>query len=205
MENKVCSCCKNEIFFNSINADELYVLCLEWYDHCKGLDRDDHNFYIKCRDCNSLIKITTEEANEILNKCGYNFERYHYPLNFEETGWKDDYPNNFKQVDYNYHSGYNPNEIFKIKVELNISDDIISKLANVRKYLNDIQTILHDNSADKKCQNAYDQLSYRILYDFDSFERNVKEIVKENLKNKCEKTDTEVNVKNKWYWWSKGE
>jgi hypothetical protein len=70
------------------------------------------------------------------------------------------------------------------------------------QYLNDIQTILNDNSADKKCQNAYDQLHYHILYDFDSFERNVKEIVKENLKNICEKTDTKVN---KWYWWSKGE
>lgn len=200
MENKVCSCCKNEIFFNSVNADELYVLCLESYDYHKGLEEFDYNFYVKCRDCNSLIKITTEEANEILNNCGYECKRYHYPLNFSETNWKDDYPNNFKQVDY--HSGYNPNDIFKIKVELNISDDIISKLTNVRKYLNDIQTILNDNSADKKCQNAYDQLHYHILSDFDSFERNVKEIVKENLKNRCEKTDTKVN---KWYWWSKGE
>jgi hypothetical protein len=185
MKDKVCACCKNEIFANSINSDELYVIRTEWYDHCKGLDRYDDNFYVKCRDCNSLIEITTEEMSEILNNCGYECEHYRYPLNFSETGWKDDYPNNFKQVDY--HSGFNPNDIFKIKVELNISDDIISKLDNVRKYLNDIQTILNDNSADKKCQNAYDQLHYHILYDFDSFERNVKEIVKENLKNICEK------------------
>ena len=200
MEKKVCSCCKNEIFANSVNADELYVLCLESYNYYEGLEEYDYNFYVKCRDCNSLIKITTEEASEILNNCGYECKHYRYPLNFVETKWKDDYPNNFKQVDY--HSGYNSNDIFKIKVKLNISDDIISKLDNVRKYLNDIQTILNDNSADKKCQNAYDQLHYHILYDFDSFERNVKEIVEENLKNRCEKADTKVN---KWYWWSKGE
>ena len=174
MKNKVCSCCKNEIFANSVNADELYVLCLEWYDYHKRLDYYDYNFYVKCRDCNSLIKITTEEASEILNNCGYECERYHYPLNFSETKWKDDYPNNFKQVDD--YSGYNPNDIFKIKVELNISDDIISKLANVRKYLNDIQSILNGNSADKKCQNAYNQL-HHILYDFDSLEKKIKTII----------------------------
>ena len=54
-----------------------------------------------------------------------NKNYYLYPLNFSETGWKDDYPNNFKSDDY--HSGFNPNDIFKIKVKLNISDDIISK------------------------------------------------------------------------------
>ena len=57
-------------------------------------------FYVKCRDCNSLIKITIEEANEILNNCGYECEHYLYPLNFSETKWKDDYPNNFKQIDH---------------------------------------------------------------------------------------------------------
>ena len=32
MKNKVCSCCKNEIFTKSIKADELYVICLESYN-----------------------------------------------------------------------------------------------------------------------------------------------------------------------------
>lgn len=191
MENKVCSCCKNEIFGNSVNADELYVIRTEWYDYHNNLDRYDDNFYVKCRDCNSLIKITIEEANEILNNCGYECERYHYPLNFSETGWKDDYPNNFKQVDY--HSGYNPNDIFKIKVEINISNDIVSNLANAKKYLNKVQSILNDNSADKKCQNAHDELRH-ILYDFEPFERHVKEIVKENFENIVEKTDIKLTL-----------
>ena len=195
MKNKVCSCCKNEIFANSINADELYVICLEWYDYHKNLDRYDYNFYVKCRDCNSLIMLTIEEANEILNNCGYKCEYYLYPLNFSETGWKDDYPNNFKSDDY--HSGFNPNDIFKIKVKLNISDDIISKLDNAKKHLNDIQSILNDNSADKKCAEAYHKL-YHILSEYDSFVHDVKEIVK----NKDEKTDTKIN---KWNWCSKGE
>lgn len=185
MKNKVCSCCKNEIFANSINANELYVICLEQYDYHKRLDRYYYDFYVKCRDCNSLIKITTEEASEILNNCGYECEHYRYSLNFSETKWKDDYPNNFKQVDY--HSGYNPNDIFKIKVEINISDDIISNLANAKKYLNKVQSILNDNSSDKKCQNAYNELRH-ILYEFEPFERKVKEIVEENLKNRCEKS-----------------
>lgn len=201
MEKKVCSCCKNEIFANTIKADELYVICLESYDYHKGLEEYDYNFYVKCRNCNSLIKITIEEAKEILKNCGYECEyyRWHYQLNVFETAWKDDYPNNFKQVDY--HSGYNPNDIFKIKVEINISDDIISNLYNAKKYLNSIQSILNDNKADKKCQKAYNELNH-ILYEFEPFERNVKEIVEENLKNRCEKADTKVN---KWYWWSKGE
>ena len=54
------------------------------------------------------------------------------------------------------------------------------------KYLNDILKILNDNSADKKCQNAYNELRH-ILYEFEPFERNVKEIVEENLKNRVEK------------------
>ena len=176
MKNKVCSCCKNEIFANSVNADELYVLCLEWYDYHKGLDRYDYNFYVKCRDCNSLIKITTEETSEILNNCGYECERYSYPLNFLETKWKDDYPNNFKQVDD--HSMYNPNDIFKLKVELNISDDIISNLSNAKKYLNSIQSILNDNSADKKCAEANQELQH-ILYEFSSLEKKIKNIKNE--------------------------
>ena len=198
MKNKVCSCCKNEISANSINADELYVICLEWYDYHKNLDRYDYNFYVKCRDCNSLIKITIEEANEIFNNCGYECEHYLYPLNFSETKWKDDYPNNFKQIDFS--SWYNPNDIFKIKVELNISADIISKIDDAREFLNDILKILNDNSADKKCQNAYNELRH-ILYKFEPFERNVKEIVEENH----EKIDTKEIVENKWYWQSKGE
>lgn len=202
MKNKVCSCCKNEIFANSINADELYVICLEWYDYHKNLDRYDYNFYVKCRDCNSLIKITIEEANEILNNCGYKCEYYLYPLNFSETGWKDDYPNNFKSDDY--HSGFNPNYIFKIDVELNLSPDIISKLDDASECLNDILKILNDNSADKKCQNAYDEL-HHILYEFEPFKRHVNEIVEENLKNRDEKKDTKEIVENKWYWVSKGE
>lgn len=199
MKDKVCSCCKNEIVGKSVKANELYVLCLEWYDYHKGLDRDDYNFYIKCRECNSLIKITTEEANEILNNCGYECEYYNYPLNFSETGWKDDYPNNFKSDDY--HSGFNPNDIFKIKVEINISDDIVSNLANARKYLNKVQSILNDNKADKKCQKVYYELNH-ILYEFEPFERHVKEIVEENLKNRVEKPDTKINI---WNWHSKGE
>lgn len=187
MKNKVCSCCKNEIFAKSINADELYVICLESYDYHKGLEEYDYNFYVKCRNCNSLIKITIEEAKEILKNCGYECEyyRWHYQLNVFDTAWKDDYPNNFKQV--NYHSGYNPNDIFKIKVEINISDDIISNLDNAKKYLNKVQSILNDNSSDKKCQNAYNELRH-ILYEFEPFERKVKEIVEENLKNRCEKS-----------------
>ena len=38
MKNKVCACCKNEIFANSINADELYVIRTEWYDYHNNLD-----------------------------------------------------------------------------------------------------------------------------------------------------------------------
>ena len=125
-------------------------------------------------------EITIEEANEILNNCGYKCEHYLYPLNFSETKWKDDYPNNFKQVDD--HSGFNPNDIFKIKVEINISDDIVSNLANAKKYLNKVQSILNDNKADKKCQRAHDELMH-ILYELEPFERHVKEIVEENLKN----------------------
>ena len=176
MKNKVCSSCKNEIFANSINADELYVLCLEWYDYYKRLDRYDYNFYVKCRDCNSLIMITTEEASEILNNCGYECEYYRYPLNFSETKWKDDYPNNFKQVDD--HPMYNPNDIFRMKVKLNISDDIISKLDNAKKYLNDIQSFLNDNIADKKCAEAYHEL-YHILSEYDSLEKKIKNIKNE--------------------------
>lgn len=174
MKNKVCSCCKNEIFANSINANELYVICLEQYDYHKGLDRYYYDFYVKCRDCNSLIKITTEEASEILNNCGYECEHYRYPLNFSETKWKDDYPNNFKQVDYDF--WYNPNDIFKIKVEINVSDDIISNLSIAKKYLNSIQSILNDNSADKKCAEAYYELQ-RILNEYDSLEKKIKTII----------------------------
>ena len=176
----ICSCCKTEITNKSIKADELYVICLELYDYHKGLDEYHYNFYVKCRDCNSLIKITTEEASEILNNCGYECVHYsyplnfsEYPLNFSETNWKGDYPNNFKQVDY--HFGYNPNDIFKIKVEINISDDIISNLDNAKKYLNNIHSVLHDNISDKKCQNAYRQLS-DILHDFNKLENVIKEI-----------------------------
>lgn len=178
MENKVCSCCKNEIIAKSVKANELYVIREEWYNYHKGLDEYDYLFYVRCRDCNSLIKITTEEAKEILKNCGYECEyyRWHYQLNVFETTWIDDYPNNFKSVDY--HSGFNPNDIFKIKVEINISDDITSNLANARKYLNMVQSILNDNKADKKCQNAYDQL-YHILYEFDSLERTIKKIKNE--------------------------
>lgn len=176
MNNKVCSCCKNEIFANSINADELYVLCLEWYDYHKRLDRFDYNFYVKCRDCNSLIKITTEEASEILNNCGYECSRWWDPLNFSETNWKDDYPNNFKQVDD--HPGYNPNDIFKLKVEINISDDIISNLYNARKYLNSIQSILNDNIADRKCAEAHYELQH-ILNEYNSLEKKIKNIKNE--------------------------
>ena len=180
MKNKVCTCCKNEIFANSVNADEFYVICLEWYDYSKGLDKYDYNFYVKCRDCNSLIKITTEEISEILNNCGYECKYYSYPLNFSETKWKDDYPNNFKQVNYysEYDPKYNPNDIFKIKVELNISDDIISKLDNVKRCLNDIQTILNDNSSDKKCAEAHYELQH-ILNEFNSLEKKIKNIKNE--------------------------
>ena len=204
MENKVCSCCKTEIVAKSIKANELYVLCLEWYDYHKGLDEYDYNFYVKCRDCNSLIKITTEEAKEILNNCGYECEyyRWHYQLNVFETKWKDDYPNNFKSVDY--HSGFNPNDIFKLKVEINVSDDIVSNLANALKYLNKVQSNLKDNKADKKCQRVYDELNH-ILYEFEPLERHVKELVEENLKNRVEKIDTKEIVENKWNWLSKGE
>ena len=177
MKNKVCSCCKNEIFANSINADELYVLCLEWYDYHKRLDRYDYNFYVKCRDCSSLIKITIEEANEILNNCGYECEHYLYPLNFSETKWKDDYLNNFKHFkQVNYHSGYNPNDIFNIKVEINISDDIVSNLDNARKYLNNIRIILNNNIADRKCHEAHYELQH-ILNEYDSLEKKIKTII----------------------------
>ena len=178
MKNKICSCCKNEIFSNSVNANELYVICLESYDYHKGLEEYDYNFYVKCRNCNSLIKITIEEAKEILNNCGYECEyyRWHYQLNVFETKWKDDYPNNFKQVDY--HTGFNPNDIFKIKVEINVSDDIISNLANAKKYLNSIQSILNDNNADKKCAEANHELQH-ILYEFDSLEKKIKNIKKD--------------------------
>lgn len=181
MENKVCSCCKNEIFANSVKADELYIIRIESYDYHKGLEEYDYNFYIKCRNCNSLFKITTEEAKEILNNCGYECEyyRWHYQLNVLETAWKDDYPNNFKSIEYDL--GYNPNDIFGIKVEINISDDIFSDLDNARKYLNSIHTILNDNIADRKCKNAYWQLS-DILHDFDKLENAIKEIKNENEK-----------------------
>lgn len=180
MKNKICSCCKNEIFANSINADELYVICLESYDYHKGLEEYDYNFYVKCRDCNSLIKITTEEAKEILNNCGYECEyyRWHYQLNILETKWKDDYPNNFKQIDY--YSGYNPNDIFKLKVEINISGDIVSNLDNARKYLNSIQSILNDNIADRKCAVAYYELQH-ILNEYDSLEKKIIEIYSQCL------------------------
>ena len=175
MKNKVCSCCKNEIIAKSIKADELYVICLESYDYHKGLEEYDYNFYVKCRNCNSLIMITTEEAKEILKNCGYECEyyRWHYQLNVFETGWKDDYPNNFKQVEY--HSGFNPNDIFKIKVEINVSDDIISNLANAKKYLNSIQSILNDNSTDKKCAEANNEIQH-ILYEFSSLENKINDI-----------------------------
>lgn len=183
MKNKVCPCCKTEINAKSIKADELYVLCIESYYYHKNLEKYDYNFYVKCRNCNSLIKIPIEEAKEILNNCGYECEyyRWHYQLNVLETKWKDDYPNNFKQI--NYYSGYNPNDVFKLKVEINVSDDIVLNLANAKKYLNKIQSILNDNSADKKCQKAHDEIRH-ILYEFEPFERRVKEIVKENIKDR---------------------
>lgn len=200
MENKVCSCCKNEIFFNSVNADELYVIRTEWYNYHKDLDEYDYHFYVRCRDCNSLINITLEEAKEILKNCDYECEHYrwHYQLNVLETAWKDDYPNNFKSVEYN--SGFNPNDIFKIKVEINVGDDIVSNLDNARKYLNKVQSILNDNKVDKKCQNAYEQL-YHILYDFDALECTIKEI----LENISENTDTKTNKCENKYCRSKGE
>ena len=175
MKNKVCSCCKNEIVAKSIKADELYVICLESYDYHKGLEEYDYNFYVKCRDCNSLIMITIDEAKEILKNCGYECEyyRWRYQLNVLETTWKDDYPNNFKQVDY--HSGFNPNDIFKIKVEINISNDIISNLANAKKYLKSVLLILNDNSADKKCAEANRELQH-ILYEFNSLENKINDI-----------------------------
>lgn len=178
MKYKVCSCCKNEIITKSIKANELYVICLEWYDYHKGLDKYYYNFYVKCRDCNSLIKITTEEAKEILNNCGYEYEYYHwhYQLNVFETKWKDDYPNNFKSVDY--HSGFNPNDIFKIKVEINVSDDIVSNLTNAMKYLNKVQSILNDNKADRKCADAHHELQH-ILYELDTLENKIKKIKNE--------------------------
>ena len=181
MENKVCSCCKNEIIDKSIKADELYIIRTEWYNYHKGLEEHDYNFYVKCRNCNSLIKITIAAAKEILNNCGYECEyyRWHYQLNVLETAWKDDYPNNFKSIEYDL--GYNPNDIFGIKVEINISDDIVSNLDNARKYLNNIQSILDDNKADKKCKNAYYQLS-NILHDFNKLENVIKEIKNENEK-----------------------
>lgn len=177
MENKVCSCCKNEIIAKSIKADELYVICTESYNYHRDIEDYNYNFYVKCKNCNSLIKITIEEAKEILNNCGYecDYYRWHHQLNILETKWKDDYPNNYKCVDY--HSGYNPNNIFNIKVEINISDDIISKLDNAKKCLNDIQSILNDNKSDKKCQNAYYQLRH-ILYDFDKLENTINCILK---------------------------
>lgn len=171
---KVCSCCKNEIFSNSTRADQLYVIRTEWYDYHKGLDRYNYNFYVKCRKCNSLIKITTEEASVILDNCRYECEHYSYPLNFSETNWKDDYPNNFKSVEY--HSGFNPNDIFKLKVEINISDDIVSNLDNAKKYLNNIQKTLNDNIADKKCAEAHYELQH-ILYEFNSLENKIKTII----------------------------
>lgn len=176
MENKVCSCCKNEIIAKSIKADELYVICTEWCDYHRDLDKYDYLFYVRCRDCNSLIKITIEEAKEILNNCGYecDYYRWHHQLNILETKWKYDYPNNYKCVDYHY--GFNPNDIFKIKVEINVSDDIIFNLDNAKKYLNKVQSILNDNKSDKKCQNAYYQLR-NILHYFEPFECNVKEIL----------------------------
>lgn len=176
MESKVYSCCKNVMFANSVNADELYVICLEWYDYHKGLDRYDYNFYVKCRDCNSLIKITAYEATEILDTCGYECDycSWGYPLNLSETKWKDDYPNNFKQVDD--HSWYNPNDIFKLKVEINIGDDIVSNLDNAKKYLNSIQTILNDNIADRKCAEAHYELQH-ILNEYDSLEKKIKIII----------------------------
>ena len=200
MGNKICSCCKNEIIAKSIKADELYVICLESYDYHKGLEEYHYNFYVKCRNCNSLIKITIDEAKEILKNCGYECEyyRWHYQLNVLETKWKDDYPNNYKQIDY--YSGYNPNDIFKIKVEINVSDDIISNLDDAKECLNDILKILNDNSSDKKCQNVYNELRH-ILYELEPFERHVKEIVEENH----EKIDTIEIEENKWYWRSKGE
>ena len=178
MKTKVCSCCKNEIIAKSVKADELYVICLESYDYHKGLEEYDYNFYVKCRNCNSLIMITIDEAKEILKNCGYECEyyRWHYQLNVFETAWKDDYPNNFRTVEY--HSGFNPNDIFKIKVEINVSDDIISNLANAKKYLKSIQTILNDNSADKKCAEANHELQH-ILYEFDSLEKKIENIKKD--------------------------
>lgn len=178
MKNKICSCCKNEIIVKSIKADELYIIRIESYDYHKGLEDYDYNFYVKCKNCNSLIKITIEEAKEILKNCGYecNNYRWHYQLNVLETSWIDDYPNNFKSVEYDL--GYNPNDIFKIKVEINISDDIVSNLDNARKYLNSIHSVLNDNITDRKCKNAYWQLS-DILHDFDKLENTIKEIKNE--------------------------
>lgn len=176
MENKVCSCCKNEIVANSINANELYVLCVESYYYHSGIEEYDYHYYVRCRDCNSLIKIKAEEAKEILNNCDYECEyyRWHHQLNVLETKWKNDYPNNFKQI--NYYSGYNPNDIFKLKVEINISDDIVSNLNNAKKYLNSVRSILNDNSADKKCAAAHYELQH-ILYEFNSLEKKIKTII----------------------------
>ena len=193
MKNKICSCCKNEIFANSVNADELYVICLESYNYHKGLDEYDYNFYVKCRDCDSLIKITIEEAKEILDNCDYECDYYqwNYQLNILETKWKYDYPNNFKSVEYR--SGYNPNDIFKIKVKINISDDIISNLANAKKYLNDIKTILNDNRSDKKCAEANHELQH-ILYEFNSLENKINDI-----KNKTKTKLIEKLIENLQY------
>jgi hypothetical protein len=164
------------MFANSVNADVLYLLRVEFYS--RGIDEDeyDYHFYVKCRVCNSLIKITTEEAKEILNNCGYECDYYRWrnQLNVLETAWKNDYPNNFKEIEF--YSRYNPNDIFNLKVELNISDDIVSNLDNARKYLNNIRIILNDNIADRKCHEAHYELQH-ILNEYDSLEKKIKTII----------------------------
>lgn len=174
MKNKVCSCCKNKIDMNSVKAGDLYLICVEFYDYHSGFDYD-YRFYVKCNRCNSLIKITLEEVSEILDKCGYKYEHGRiFPHWYLEKTWIKDYPNNFIQVDYR--TDYNPNDIFKLKVEINISNDIISNLANARKYLNSIQSILNDNSTDKKCAEANYELQH-ILNEYDSLEKKIKTII----------------------------
>ena len=176
-----CEFCKTEIEFCPDNCHNIARLKDKYYHSdcliALATKRVEKAKHAECWDfALEHLDACEKEAKEILNNCGYECEyyRWHYQLNVLETKWKDDYPNNFKSVDY--HSGFNPNDIFKIKVEINVSDDIILNINNAKKYLNNIQSILNDNKSDKKCQNAYYQLRH-ILYDFDSFEHNVKEIL----------------------------
>ena len=118
MENnlhKSCKCCKNEIDINSINVSNLYLIRLDTYDYHRGTDYE-YDFYIKCSECNynSFIKISIDEAKEILKRCGYDIKHYNRlqcQFNSIEEIFEKYYPNNYKTIFFTS-DNRNPEDIF---------------------------------------------------------------------------------------------